>query len=331
MTTTLHSPSTEAHCEQADEARPAACPFCSSEHWKPAADVASQPWKVVECLDCGQWHTAPRPSDADWDELYPESYKPHGVSEKKKCPTGVRTRLRRRGLTIERHDADARPLPSWWRMLRAKALTRRDPYLHLPQGNARLLDVGCGNGSYLAAMRELGWEVVGLEKSVHAVQQARARFDLDIHVGSACDWEDPGLGTFDLITSWQVLEHIEAPRRALARLRTLLAPGTGRLLLTVPNCRSLGARVFGSDWIGWDLPRHVTHFSKETICRMLAAEGYQVVYAHTINQSGWLRHSARRAQGVRRLFASKPLSRTAGLLAVRRDAGESLLVAARVV
>lgn len=327
------------HCEFSQDsvtrtATAACCPFCRSSQSSAAPRTPlGEPWRIVVCETCGQWYTTPLPEPEDWEQYYPPQYKPYQLSAKKSgSPGPLRQWLRRRKLRLHHHESAAAGLPGWLRTLVARVCRRRDPYSHLPQGQARLLDVGCGNGSYLAAMRDLGWQVTGLDKSRQAALRAAERFEVPVHVGCATNRQALPEGRFDLITAWQVLEHIESPRQALQNLRSLLQPQTGRLLLTAPNRQSLGASVFGADWIGWDLPRHVSHFNKESLCRMLTAEGLEVVLVRTIGQSGWLRHSARKCDPgiLRRLLARKSVSRIASSWAVRHDAGESLFVVARV-
>lgn len=311
----------------------ACCPFCSGNHARIVVQKNPESeWKIAECVDCGQWFTTPIPNFSNWEEYYPHDYSPYRVRERKSH--GLWRKLhgyvRQHGMRLRREPSSA-GVPSWGISGLTRFLRPRRPYYHLPRGTGKLLDVGCASGTYLARMRDLGWQVMGLDKSDLAAERARATYGLDVEVGelNACT-QLPG-APFDLITAWQVLEHVENPRRALANLRELLAPNTGRLLLTVPNLESWGARIFSSDWIAWDLPRHLTHFSQTTLCRMLAAERFEVVYVRTIGHSSWLRHSARNlpSGSWRRLFCSKAISRITSAAAVRAGQGESLFVIAR--
>jgi 2-polyprenyl-3-methyl-5-hydroxy-6-metoxy-1,4-benzoquinol methylase len=193
----------------------------------------------------------------------------------------------------------------------------------------RLLDVGCGSGAYLARMQQLGWEVVGVERAVRMAEQIRTRLGIPV-VAAGLPSNDLPVGHFDLVTAWQVLEHMERPRQALACIRKLLRAG-GRLALTVPNQSGWAARWFGPAWVGLDLPRHLVHFTPATLARMLESEGFSVVHQTTIGSSGWIRKSARLGGPLhQRVFALKSLSRLASAYACHQAAGESIYVIAQL-
>src|SRR5262249_34256030 len=130
-------------------------------------------------------------------------------------------------------------------------------------GNGRLLDFGCGGGSFLERMHKQGWSRVGLDTSEAAVRSIRSELGLAAPVGTL---PHPELApeSFDVITMWHALEHVHAPLDVLREAHRLLAPG-GRLLVAVPNIASWPFRWFGRDWFGLDLPRHLTHFEPETL------------------------------------------------------------------
>src|SRR5262249_36333153 len=155
------------------------------------------------CPDCGLCFTNPRPTPASIGRFYPTAYRPHGL------PRQQRRRPPPRG----RPGKERQTLP--W------------------VGEGRLLDFGCGGGSYLEGMPRQGWPVTGLDASRRAVQRVRAELGLPALVGSL---PHPELApdSFDVITMWHSLEHVHAPREVLREARRLLAPG-GRLLVAVPN------------------------------------------------------------------------------------------------
>jgi SAM-dependent methyltransferase len=138
--------------------------------------------------------------------------------------------------------------------------------------SARLLDVGCGSGQFLARMHGLGWEVVGVEPDPAAVHTARATYGLPVVQGTL---ESPqkDIGEFDAVTLLHVFEHVPDPRETLHAAWRVLRPG-GRLLIVTPNGRGLGSRVFGSAWIGWDPPRHLHVFTVAALRRLLAEAGF---------------------------------------------------------
>jgi SAM-dependent methyltransferase len=90
---------------------------------------------------------------------------------------------------------------------------------------------------------------------------------------------------------WHALEHVHEPLAVLREAHRLLAPG-GRLVTALPNIDSLPFRWFGPAWFGLELPRHLTHFTPETLRRMLEAAGFRVVDLRPVRHSDWLRSSA---------------------------------------
>ena len=105
---------------------------------------------------------------------------------------------------------------------------------HALSGSRRLLDVGCGLGFFLARAAEAGWDVTGCEPSQFWAARAGARVGSErVLLGTARHHALDG-ERFDLVTAWDVLEHVFDPLPLLERLRSLLAPG-GRLSVRTPN------------------------------------------------------------------------------------------------
>jgi SAM-dependent methyltransferase len=124
----------------------------------------------------------------------------------------------------------------------------------------RLLDVGCASGIFLSAAANAGWNVVGVEPSEALCDAARARLAGRGEIIQA-PLEQVGLqpSSFDVITLWDVLEHVTDPVAFLERCCSLLAPG-GILIANVPRLDSLQARVFGRRW-PLLLPEHLSYFT----------------------------------------------------------------------
>jgi SAM-dependent methyltransferase len=195
-----------------------------------------------------------------------------------------------------------------------------------------MLDIGCGSGDYLARMRNAGWDVLGLEPSRSAAKRAEDRFGVPI----ICDsFPSAKLqrASFDLVTAHQVLEHLESPLDALIAMRDLL-DSNGKILLTVPNAGSWSARFFGPAWLSWDLPRHLTHFTRQSLTEMAAMAGLEPTVARTLPQGGWIRESAARAKNCdlppsRSWFVSRQLSGAAARVSAWTGQGDNLLLIAR--
>jgi SAM-dependent methyltransferase len=137
----------------------------------------------------------------------------------------------------------------------------------------RIVDAGAGQGRFVAAARAAGYDAVGLEPARRGLARAAAAGVTLIPAGI----EDAAIerGSVDAVTVWHVLEQLERPADALARMRDWLAPGGG-LLLGVPNLASWQARVGGDRWFHLDVPRHRTHFTAAGAVALLQRCGFAV-------------------------------------------------------
>jgi len=141
----------------------------------------------------------------------------------------------------------------------------------------RLLDVGAGRGRFVAQARAAGWEADGIEPSRRGVEGALAR-----GIGLQQARIDDAVvtpGSLDAAALWHVLEHLDDPGAALARIAGWLRPG-GLLVIGVPNLASVQARAGGARWYHLDVPRHRTHFTVEGLHALLCRNGLQPVATH---------------------------------------------------
>jgi SAM-dependent methyltransferase len=187
---------------------------------------------LVRCSNCGLVYQNPRPRAAEIGFYYPEQY-------------------------------DSYVMPPWAnpsllaRMLQLYGLKKRWKYLERwapTHGQRRILDVGCATGAFLAAGSH-SWSKVGVELSATAANYARDRFGLEVHQGVVEDAPLPAR-SFDVVTLWDVLEHLYDPIGTLCRVRELLRPD-GILVGRVPNVDSWEAKLSGRYWAGLDQPRHI--------------------------------------------------------------------------
>ncbi|HEV2820437.1 MAG TPA: class I SAM-dependent methyltransferase [Solirubrobacteraceae bacterium] len=144
----------------------------------------------------------------------------------------------------------------------------------------RLLDAGAGRGRFVESARAAGYEAHGLEPSARGVSAARAAFGLElVRAGIEDAAVDPG--SLDAVTLWHVLEHLDDPGEALARVGDWLRPG-GAVLVGVPNAASLQARLGGPVWLHLDVPRHRTHFTAQGLRALLRAHGLEPLHTHHV-------------------------------------------------
>jgi SAM-dependent methyltransferase len=138
-----------------------------------------------------------------------------------------------------------------------------------------LLDVGCGNGSFLNNIQALtGSQVYGVDVSKAAAHAAKEAFQLDIFTGTILDASFPD-SYFDVITAWSYLEHLNAPARALLKIASLLKPG-GCFIMNTPNFDSLNSKLFKDKWYHLDCPRHLYLYTPKTIAALLDNCGLNV-------------------------------------------------------
>lgn len=144
----------------------------------------------------------------------------------------------------------------------------------------RLLDIGCSSGLFLNEAREAGFEVQGAELSPDTAAFAGEHFRLDVHVG---DWRGAGFaeGSFDVVTLFDVIEHMPDPRAELRAIRRLLKPG-GVLLQSTPNIDGLFPRLsyrlagLLDYWPHPEPPHHLYQFSERTLAELTERAGYEV-------------------------------------------------------
>lgn len=235
-----------------------ACDRCGAREARTLLPPGSWPPPVPpqvgfrRCAACGLVYQAPRPSPAAIGAFYPPDYQPY-----------------RKAIEDERW--------ALLRLMRRRKLAERRRLIERHRGVApgRVLDVGCSTGLFLHEMVLAGWRAQGVELSEGAADYARRRFGLDVFTGML---EDAPLaeGSFDVVTFWDVLEHVYSPSATLALAARLLKPG-GLLVVHVPNWDSPERGLFGRYWAGWDPPRHLYVFDRASLSGLMEAAGFQLL------------------------------------------------------
>jgi len=264
------------------------CALCGSERYDVYLPRAKELYNgldawfdVVRCRQCGFVFTNPRPTAASIGCFYPDSakyYQPKasrlksGQWSRRKWKRALQQSVLARAFAypLPRVPAflDAVPAVLWRKKLRLAHLPRFVP-------NGRLLDIGCAWGGYLWRMRELGWEVHGIELNAAAARYAQEALGLtNVRSGSFAELDYPD-GTFDVVHMSMVLEHLFDPAAALRRINRLLRPG-GQFILSVPDISGFEARLFKDKCYTLQVPQHLSHFTPETVTRLLGQSGFAV-------------------------------------------------------
>jgi len=243
-------------------------------------------WNLMRCPKDGLVWLNPQPVPEEIAKLYPE-YCTHTVS----LPATLRL-ARLRKAVIQGVLAGALGYNELAKNRVYKGLgwtySRIGPLREIVSGSVmwlngswrgRLLDIGCGNGSLVAPLLDLGWEVTGVEPDPVPAKLAREQFGLKVHEGTLEEVRLPE-AYFDVITMHHVIEHLPDPFGTLRECLRLLKPG-GKLVIVTPNIEGLGYRVFGNAWSYLDPPRHLTIFSLNTLASCAEEAGFYVMDIHT--------------------------------------------------
>ncbi len=240
----------------------AACPVCNGagSFLFTAGDrfyrVADYEARVFRCAACGSLFQSPIPDREAIASFYPRGYWREGE------PAGVMARLQRRYVAWMLK----RDLMAWFNRL------------DLAPG-ARVLDIGCSRGDWLALIRDRGFETHGLEADPRAAAYARERYGLDVAETDAESWA-PAPAECDAALFFHLIEHVRDPRGFLAKCRRALRPG-GRVLLRAPNPESLQMSLLGRRWKGLEMPRHIVLCAPDALRGLLEETGFRVTHWST--------------------------------------------------
>ena len=133
----------------------------------------------------------------------------------------------------------------------------------------KLLDIGCGTGDFLQVAKQNHWSISGIEPNAQARTIANKKTDHSVfEIEQLLKFDEH---SFDVITLWHVLEHLPKLENHIAVFKRLLKPN-GTLIIAVPNYKSYDATYYKSDWAAFDVPRHLWHFSKDSISKLIEKE-----------------------------------------------------------
>jgi 2-polyprenyl-3-methyl-5-hydroxy-6-metoxy-1,4-benzoquinol methylase len=214
------------------------CPLCKSGNVLNHLEVkdlavSKKTFILCRCDSCQLLFTNPRPNEEEIGPYYdfPEYYS---------------------------HEDKVTSITQWlYQKIRNYSLKKKVALIDSLVTKGTVYDYGCGTGQFIQQAATQGWQVKGIEPNEKARAQASKK-NPDSVLSSITELQETD--TADVITLFHVLEHIHALRKTVKRILTHLKSG-GYLIIAVPNHRSADAQYYGSDWAGWDVPRHLYHFN----------------------------------------------------------------------
>ncbi|HBG06163.1 MAG TPA: hypothetical protein DDY22_11530 [Geobacter sp.] len=234
------------------------CPCCSESEFKQKSSIPDPrfltDFNFVECALCGATYLHPMP-DTDVMHFYYlclGHYRTRRTHAQKGYLSGVKEIGEQRKLGVI-----------------------KDVFPSL--NGIKLLDVGCGDGSFLAQMAFHGAFAVGNEVDTFELERIKSGSpNIDVIPGQFVQANFSQTCELDLITFWSYFEHEEQQITALRRSRQLLKTG-GVLIIELPDIGGRLAKIAASEWPFYDPPFHIIHHNKESLTKLLSKEGFQVI------------------------------------------------------
>lgn len=233
------------------------CPVCKNQSIHQVLEVkdftvSNELFPIMECNGCGLRFTQNIPCETAIQQYYQSSnYISHSNSKK-----GIINRLYHFARTFT--------------MMSKEALVKKAT----GRSVGMLLDVGSGTGTFVHTMAVAGWNVVGVEPDAAARAFAFKKYNSDIYPAEELFMLPES--TYDAITMWHVLEHVHRLDEYITQLKKILAPG-GKLIIAVPNYKSKDAHIYKEQWASYDVPRHLYHFSPQSMRKLMEQHGLKVI------------------------------------------------------
>lgn len=206
----------------------------------------AETFSIVQCPGCKFRYLSPRPTIENIEKYYnDEGYQPHKTesrSFKEKLYTFVR---------------------KYNNKYKKRVLFQLN-------SKGTILDYGCGTGEFLEEMKNSGWRVLGIEPSEKARNYTQAKNITMLR--SINDYE----GFLDVVTMWHVLEHVHDPVALFNDVYNKLKKD-GLFIIAVPNPQSIDAKYYKENWVAYDAPRHLYHFTPKDMIHLLDSYRFSVI------------------------------------------------------
>jgi SAM-dependent methyltransferase len=236
------------------------CPICTGNElreWLSAKDYffSGEEFTIAVCKSCEFRFLNPRPDENAIGKYY---HSPDYVAHSNKS-WGLMTHL--------------------YRIARQRNLKYKYEILSKYIGSGKVLDIGCATAEFLEYMRQKNWEIAGMEPDPYVREKTAVEKQIDI-VGKDGLKIFPSQ-SFQLITLWHVLEHVHRLDEQIEEIKRLLSEN-GFLVLALPNPDSYDASYYGKYWAGFDLPRHLYHFSPADVETLFQKYGFNLINTHPL-------------------------------------------------
>ncbi len=240
------------------------CWVCGNNHHRLKYEINR--YNVVECNNCGFVYVNPPPDPAVLEKIYTREYFNNPAFD-------TLDTERYYGYDIYIED----------KVNIQKKFRKCLRYLKKYSKGGRLLDVGCATGFFLELARQEGWETKGVEASEFACEYAREKLGLEVIRSNLINAKFE-TQSFDVVTMWDVIEHLLDPRSELLEVNRIMRMG-GILGIITPDIEALIPRVMGKNWLELRrVPAHLSFFSVRTLKQFLNRTGFELLDNRTIGK-----------------------------------------------
>jgi 2-polyprenyl-3-methyl-5-hydroxy-6-metoxy-1,4-benzoquinol methylase len=231
------------------------CPICEGKTFTPYLScidytVSHETFQLTKCETCRFIITSPRPDNGSLPKYYLSA---DYISHSNRSAT-----------LVDKVYQVSRSFSLRWKINLIKEHDSRETSAR------KILDFGCGTGEFLNRAKEKGFSISGVEPSDIARLQAAKLTDEKIEATI-----NNVKGEFSAITLWHVLEHVPELNELIEKLKTRLEKN-GTIFIAVPNHESLDAKFYQDTWAGYDVPRHLWHFSRSTMTKLLTKHSLKI-------------------------------------------------------
>ncbi len=221
------------------------CPICGNNKFTPHLtcgdySISKEIFNILRCSTCTFTFTSPRPDTEEMGKYYQSD------------------------IYISHHANKGGIIPWIYRIIRDMQFVNKTNIIkRYTRENISILDIGCGTGAFLEYCKKLNWNVIGVEPDQDARNSTKEKsitvYDLD-NLNTSNE-------NYDVITMWHVLEHVHDLDQRMKQLSKLIKED-GIVIIAVPNYKSYDSQLYKSYWAAYDLPRHLSHFSIDTITKL---------------------------------------------------------------